>query len=435
MGVILTDGQLAGRVVAGVDTHADTHWLCVLDENRRVALSREFAATTEGYAELAEAIGDPAGCAAVGVEGTCSYGAGLTDELQARGFVVLEVLRPKRDRRMAGEGKDDGIDAERAARDVLSGKYTSVPKARGGWVEDLRSLGVARERCVRSRVESLAAARSLLTTAPETQRRRWEGMSANALMSSLLALAEEGATALERSLLALARQWDAARGEADELEALMRGLIEDNCPAILSIYCCGTVDAADLVMSSGENASRFGTEARFAKHCGVAPIPASSGKTSGRMRLNRGGDRRANKALHEIVVRRMRVDEETIAYVERRCSGRRGLTRKEAMRCLKRYVAREVYRALTHPFDLPEPDVSGRELREARLMADMRQKDVAGILGMSVPSVSKVERGLASERSGTYRTYLKWYRDGMPTNVEKSKTERNDVEKINQIGT
>ena len=425
MGVILTDGQLAGRVVAGVDTHADTHWLCVLDENRRVALSREFAATTEGYAELAEAIGDPAGCAAVGVEGTCSYGAGLTDELQARGFVVLEVLRPKRDRRMAGEGKDDGIDAERAARDVLSGKYTSVPKARGGWVEDLRSLGVARERCVRSRVESLAAARSLLTTAPETQRRRWEGMSANALMSSLLALAEEGATALERSLLALARQWDAARGEADELEALMRGLIEDNCPAILSIYCCGTVDAADLGMSSGENASRFGTEARFAKHCGVAPIPASSGKTSGRMRLNRGGDRRANKALHEIVVRRMRVDEETIAYVERRCSGRRGLTRKEAMRCLKRYVAREVYRALTHPFDLPEPDVSGRELREARLMADMRQKDVAGILGMSVPSVSKVERGLASERSGTYRTYLKWYRDGMPTNVEKK----------NQIGT
>ena len=95
------------------------------------------------------------------------------------------------------------------------------------------------------------------------------------------------------------------------------------------------------------------------------------------------------------------------------------------MRCLKRYVAREVYRALTHPFDLPEPDVSGRELREARLMADMRQKDVAGILGMSVPSVSKVERGLASERSGTYRTYLKWYRDGMPTNVEKK----------NQIGT
>ena len=335
MGVVLTDGQLAGRVVAGVDTHADTHWLCVLDENRRVALSREFAATAEGYAELAEAIGDPAGCAAVGVEGTCSYGAGLVDELRARGFVVLEVLRPRRDRRMAGEGKDDGIDAERAARDVLSGKYTSVPKARGGWVEDLRALAVARERCVKSRVESLAAARSLLTTAPEAQRRRWEGTSANALMSSLLALAEEGATPLERSLLALARQWDAARGEADELEALMRGLIEDRCPAILSIYCCGTVGAADLVISAGENASRFGTEARFAKHCGVAPIPASSGKTSGRMRLNRGGDRRANRALHEIVVRRMRIDEETMAYVERRCSGRRGLTRKEATRCLK----------------------------------------------------------------------------------------------------
>ena len=270
MGVILTDGQLAGRVVAGVDTHADTHWLCVLDENRRVALSREFAATAEGYAELADAIGEPGGCAAVGVEGTCSYGAGLTDALLARGFLVLEVLRPKRDRRMPGEGKDDGIDAERAARDVLSGKYTSVPKARGGWVEDLRSLGVARDRCVKSKVESLAAARSLISTAPEGRRRRWEGMSANALMSSLLELGEEGATALERSLLSLARQWDLARGEADKLESLMREALEERCPAILSIYCCGTVGAADLVISAGENASRFGTEARFAKHCGVA---------------------------------------------------------------------------------------------------------------------------------------------------------------------
>ena len=150
MGVVLTGGQLAGKVVAGVDTHAETHWLCVLDERGRVSLSGEFPATAAGYAELADAIGDPGGCAAVGVEGTCSYGAGLADELVARGFNVLEVLRPKRDGRPAGEGKDDGKDAERAARDVLSGRYASVPKARGGWAEELRALLVARERCVRS---------------------------------------------------------------------------------------------------------------------------------------------------------------------------------------------------------------------------------------------------------------------------------------------
>lgn len=418
MGVYLTDRELAGKVVAGVDTHAETHWLCVLDENGRVVLSREFPATAAGYAELADAIGEPGGCAAVGVEGTCSYGAGLTDELQARGFAVLEVLRPKRDRRMLGEGKDDGIDAERAARDVLSGKWTSVAKRRGGWVEDLRAALVARDRCVRSKVESLAAARSLATTAPDAQRRRWEGMSADALMSSLLGLGGDGAPALERSLHALARVWDAARAEADELEGLMRDAIERNCPAILAVYCCGAVAAANLVVSAGENAGRFGSDARFAKHCGVAPIPASSGKTSGRMRLNRGGDRRANRALHEIVVCRMRHDAETRAYVARRCSGRGALTKKEAIRCLKRYVAREVWRALTHPFDVPRPEVGGQELRESRLMAGMRQRDVAAVLGVSAASVSKVERGEASTRSRSHRAYVKWFREGMPTDVE-----------------
>ena len=418
MGVCLTDEELAGKVVAGVDTHAETHWLCVLDENRRVAISAEFPASPAGYAELADAIGDPGGCAAVGVEGTCSYGAGLTDALLARGFVVLKVLRPKRGRRMVGEGKDDAIDAERAARDVLSGKWTSVPKRRGGWVEELRAALVARDRCVKSKVESLAAARSVVSTAPDEQRRRWRGMSADALMSALLGADEEGASPLERSLLSLARVWDASRKEADELEGLMRGMLERNCPAILAIYCCGTVNAANLVVSAGENAERFGSDAKFAKHCGVAPIPASSGKTSGRMRLNRGGDRRANMALHEIVVCRMRHDEETQAYVARRCSGRNGLTKKEAIRCLKRYVAREVWHALAHPFDVPRAEVGGQELRESRLMAGMRQRDVATALGMSVSSVSKVERGEASTRSKSYRTYAEWFKSGMPMDVE-----------------
>lgn len=417
MGFYLADERLAGKVVAGVDTHADTHWLCVLDENRRVAISREFAASAEGYAALADAIGDPAGCAAVGVEGTCSYGAGLVDELVSRGFLVLEVLRPRRDKRMAGEGKDDGIDAERAARDVLSGKYASVPKARGGWVDELRSLVAARGRCVKAQVESLDAARSVVSTAPEAQRRRWRGMPAGTLMSSLLRLPEDGATALERSLLALARLWDAARAETDELERLMGELLERNCPAIMSVYCCGPVNGANLAIAAGENAGRFRTEAQFAKHCGVAPIPASSGKTT-RMRLNRGGDRRANLALNEIVVCRMRHDEETQAYVERRCSGDDPLSKREAIRCLKRYVAREVYRALTHPFDVPAPEVGGRELREARLTAGLRQTDVAPLLGISVSSVSKVENGRASTRSGMYKRYVAWYKAGMPVDVE-----------------
>ena len=131
MGVEICSEELAGKVVAGVDTHADTHWLCVLDEERRVALSREFPADAAGIAALADAIGDPARCAAVGVEGTCSYGAALAGELALRGFRVLEVLNKKKGRRRGrGEGKDDALDAERAARDVLAADGTSVPKER-----------------------------------------------------------------------------------------------------------------------------------------------------------------------------------------------------------------------------------------------------------------------------------------------------------------
>lgn len=418
MGVVLADEQLEGKVVAGVDTHADTHWLCVLDELRRVAVSAEFPATAEGYAELAAAIGEPGGCAAVGVEGTCSYGAGLADELQARGFTVLEVLRPKRDgKRRPGEGKDDAGDAERAARDVLAGKVTSVPKRRGGWVEELRPLAVAKDRCVKSRKESLAAARSLVSTAPDARRRRWEGMPGDKMMSAMLAIEEDGAGALERSLLSVARVWDAARSEAETLEGEMRAILERNCPALLAMFCCGVDDAAALAIAAGENVERFRDEASFAKHCGVAPIPASSGKTSGRMRLNRGGDRSANSALHLIVTRRIRFDPKTQLYVERRCSGRGALSKREAIRCLKRYVAREAFHALTHPFDVPEPERDGESLKEARRSAGIRQRQVAEAIGVTSACISNIETGKVSNRSRTFRLYAEWVENGMPLDV------------------
>ena len=153
------------------------------------------------------------------------------------------------------------------------------------------------------------------------------------------------------------------------------------------------------------------------------------------MRLNRGGDRRANRALHEIVVGRMRHDGRTRAYVARRCSGRSPLTKREAIRCLKRYVAREVWHALTHPFEVPEPDAGGRELREARLVAGMTQGDVASALGVSASSVSKVENGGVSARSGVFGLYAEWVRNGMPADVENSQGKGTEVEKKDQNGT
>ena len=417
-GIKLTDGELEGKVVAGVDTHAGTHWLCVLDTNRRVALSREFTADAEGYAELAEAIGDPAGCAAVGVEGTTSYGAALTDELVRRGFRVLEVLNKKKDRkRRKGEGKSDEIDAERAARDVLAGDGTSIPKLRGGWVDDLRSLFVARDRCVDAKVKAHAAALSLTRTAPEGERGRWKGMGQDALMRSLLKLEEEGASALRLSLLMLARVWEMSSRQADALEERMRAILEARCPSILAVFCCGTISAAELVIAAGETPGRLKSEASFAMLCGVAPIPASTGNTSGRMRLNRGGNRRANSALYTIALSRTRVDPKTQEYMARRCGGERPLSRKEAMRCLKRYVAREVYRALKHPFDVGER-IDRDSLKAARKEAGLTQAQVAEAIGVSRSSVSGVESGRNPCRYVAEK-YSRWVLDGMPMEKEE----------------
>ena len=412
-GVRLTDEELEGKVVAGVDTHADTHWLCVLDGRGRVALSREFDATAEGCAALADAIGDPAGCAAVGVEGTCSYGAQLADELAARGHRVLEVLRPKRPPRRPGEGKDDARDAERAARDVLAGEGTSVPKLRGGWVEGLRALlNARRERCVGACVSARNAALAVARCAPEAERRRWEGLSQAEMMRGCAALPERDATPVERALLALGRTWEAARAEADALEGAMEAMVAANLPSLAAVPNCGAVSAAKLVVAAGENPGRLRSEGAFAMLCGAAPVPASSGKTD-RFRLNRGGDRRANNALHMIVAGRMRSDPRTAEYVERRRA--EGKSTREIMRCLKRYVAREVYRALTRPGDAPAPP-DPAALRAARRSAGLSQRQVAEALGLSQSSVSGAERGVWSNRLAAAR-YARWVEDGMPMDV------------------
>lgn len=417
-GVRLEDWELEGKVVAGIDTHLDTNWLCVPGERGRISVSEEFSTKKEGCEALADAIGDPERCAAVGVEGTCSYGAGVTDVLVARGFTVFEVLRPKREtRRMPGEGKDDAIDAARAARDVLAGHGTSVPKLRGGWVDELRALDVARDSCVKSKVEAHATALSLTVTAPDDERRKWEGMSQDKMMKAMLQIDEGEATALERSLLALARAWDACSREANDLEKDMKALLEANCPSILELYGFGTVNGAAMVISAGENPERFPTEAKFAKHCGVAPIPASTGKTSGKTRLNRGGDRKANRALHNAVVTRMKNDERTKAYIEKKTKNPR-TTKKDAERCLARFVCREAYHALLHPFGVPQK-LKRQALREARLMAGLTQKQVAAVLGVSPSSVSGVESGRV-KRSKAVELYTQWVEDGMPMDVENS---------------
>lgn len=199
-------------VIAGVDTHKDVHVLCLLDGLGRKVWSGSFRADPEGYDRLAEAIGDPGSCAVVGVEGTASYGAGLTRRLVGLGYNVVEVLRPKRDKARPGEGKSDPLDAERAARKAASGRGCSVPKSQDGWVEAVRQLYVARRLAVATSTSCVACAKSMLTTAPGALRERFRGRERPKDLMHAARAQEEGRRR--------------ARGERAGLAAVRRGGLE-----------------------------------------------------------------------------------------------------------------------------------------------------------------------------------------------------------------
>lgn len=341
-----------GPVFCGVDTHADSHWLCVLDWRGRRVLSRRFPADAAGYEALAGAIAAAGEPACVAMEGTSSYGAGLTRHLAARSGAV------------------------------------------------------------KARTSAINTARSLLTTAPEGLRSRFRGMGGPRLMEELPSVRAEGA--LGAALGALADLWAAARDAALDMERAIEASLEENCPALLAMYGCGPVSAAKLAVAAGDNPGRLRSEAPFAAICGACPIPASSGKTV-RHRLNRGGDRQANSALHEIARQRVMRDPETAEYAER--ARARGKSDREVMRCLKRYVAREAYRALMRPHEIRRPeDASG--LVAARRAAKVSQVRAASILGTSEKYISMLERG-QRELKPIRRAYEAWVEAGLPLDWDR----------------
>lgn len=381
-----------GPVFCGVDTHADSHWLCVLDWRGRKVLSRQFPADAAGYEALAGAIAAAGEPACVAMEGTSSYGAGLTRHLASLGMPVREALSPARtQRRRPGQGKCDESDAERAARAAMSGSKLGTPKSQDGWVDGVRCM---------------------LTTAPEGLRSRFRGMGGPRLMEELPSVRAEGA--LGAALGALADLWAAARDAALDMERAIEASLEENCPALLAMYGCGPVSAAKLAVAAGDNPGRLRSEASFAAICGACPIPASSGKTV-RHRLNRGGDRQANSALHEIARQRVMRDPETAEYAER--ARGRGKSDREVMRCLKRYVAREAYRALMHPHEIRRPE-DASELVAARRAAKVSQVRAASILGTSEKYISMLERG-QRELKPIRRAYEAWVEAGLPLDWDR----------------
>ena len=331
--------------VVGVDTHRDAHTLAVVEvRSGGVVFEATALAAGEGYGRVLRLADQHApGRRAFAVEGTGSFGAGLARFLARHEERVLEVGRLRRERR---SGKSDALDAIRAARSVLGQTRPARPRA-GGEREALRALSAAREGAVTARRAGLCQLRGLLVSAPEPLRAELRSLSRTQLLRRLASVRPERGRDPELrgtllALRALARRVKALTVEERELAREIETLTRRLAPQLLEQPGVGPLAAAQILISWSHR-GRFPSEAAFARLAGCAPIPASSGLTV-RYRLDRGGDRRLNRALHMILVTRRRAHAPTIAYIERRIQ--EGKSRREAIRCLKRYLARNLYRLL-----------------------------------------------------------------------------------------
>ena len=392
-------------LVAGVDTHQDTHTLAVLTAQGAVIATSSFPADQQGYDDLTAHLDRLGPLMAVGVEGTSSYGAGLTRTLRQAGYDTVEVLRPSR-RVRRHHGKSDPIDAIAAARTVLSGDGVSQAKDTTGPAEQLRLLLAARTRLISAATAITNSIHSLLTTAPEPLRERYRRLDTPALITRLartrptrtITTPQQAATS---ALHHMARTHQDLHHRAERLNQQMHHILTTHYPGLLAVYGAGTTVAAQLAVTAGGNPGRIHNEAAFAHLCATAPIPASSGKTT-RHRLNPGGDRRANAALHRIALVRLRHDPTTKNYANRRTQ--EGKTTKEIIRCLKRAIAREVYRALTQP---PPTDTTST-LAAHRKRHHLTQTDVAHALNTYPARISDIEnhRRPLPQLTHRYHQYL-----------------------------
>jgi transposase len=344
-------------VTVGVDTHGEIHVAAAFTSDLGRPLGHlEIPTTPAGYRHLlawARSLGnDPQ----FGIEGTGSFGAGLARYLRDASCTVIEVNRPNRQTRHA-RGKSDPVDAEAAARAVLSGEANAIAKDDQDHVGMIRSLRVARRSAVKMATQVTNQMTALIVTAPADLREQLRPLAGDCLVATTAVLRPGPITtptaATKLALRGLAQRHQQLSAEIETLDRELGRLIAAAAPALCALMGVGTDVAGALLVAAGDNPDRLRSDSSFANLCGVAPLPASSGKTTGRHRLNRGGDRRANGALWRIVMVRLSCHQPTKDYMARRTQ--EGLSKREIIRCLKRYVAREVYRVL----------VPGRELEAA----------------------------------------------------------------------
>lgn len=334
-----------GRIIGGVDTHKDLHVAAVVDHRDQVLGVESFPTTRQGYRRMLSWMRTFGELQRVGVECSGSYGAGLLRHLQTAGVEVLEVTAAdKHDRRR--RGKNDAFDAESAAHSAFARRRTVTPRSRDGLVESLRVLRVCRKTAIQARRIALQMIQMTIVCAPEKIRDPLRSMTRMQLIRMLaawrpdLTAYRQVEEAYRISLKSLARRYLELHDEIAELDEMIGAIVRDLAPELIARPGIGLHSAAQLLLTVGDNPDRLKSEASFAALCGVSPVPASSGKVV-RHRLNRGGDRAANSAIHIIAIGRLRLDQRTQDYVARRIAS--GSSKLEAIRCLKRYIAREVF--------------------------------------------------------------------------------------------
>ena len=393
-------------VVAGVDTHKDTHHVAVLAVGTGARLGDlKVPATPAGYDQLLSFVASLGAIRLIGIEGTSSYGAGLARSLATAGVSIREVIRPKRAQRR--RGKSDPIDAYAAAAQALAEPETlPVAKTNDGPVEQIRVLMAVRRSAMKARVAAHRQITCLLITAPEALKARFTDLTGNRLIDTLATTRPGPATtsvsaATGQALRRLARRHQNLTAEIDEIDTELHTLTIQAAPTMLATKGYGVITTATLLISAGDNPDRLRTEASFAALCGAAPIPASSGKTT-RHRLNRGGDRQGNWALHQIALVRLSTDTRTKTYAAKlRAAGK---SKKDVLRCLKRAIAREAWHLLVHPTPAPRTD----DLRTLRHQRGLTLTQVAQHLSTAPTRISELERGTRPDilLSNAYREYL-----------------------------
>jgi transposase len=345
-------------ITVGVDTHADAHVGVVLDLLGRRQGEAVVPNDESGYRSLlrwAQSLGEPT---CFGIEGTGSFGAGLSRFLRSEGVRVVEVDRLSRQHQRR-RGKYDAADAEAAARAVLSGEATGEPKSADGCVEMLRALKVARRSALKAKTQAANQLHALVMTAPERLRADLRGLAAKRLAEKASrfrceAQPADPTAATKFALRSVARRYQQLSEEIAKLEEQIERLVREASPNLVALDGVGSDTAASLMIVAGDNPDRLRSEAAFAHLCGAAPIEASSGKVV-RHRLNPNGNSEANRALYVVALNRMRRDLRTQAYVARRTA--EGKSKREIIRSLKRYIAREVYRVLA----VTQPELAPRE--------------------------------------------------------------------------